>query len=303
MSTMKEMKICHASRKFQFQRGIIISSQSLPKLYEMLKNKYAISFLLTSRLNQDGLEHFFGLMRQMGGCYEYPSPVSVKHRLRSYLLGKDSTLLGEKYNSKDNGNPESKFANMTEGSFTELNTCNEMSSDCELEKELCVSAMLFSSLQMEELDKENADETEGALELYKDLGQAIEEEGLLYLGGYIAHKFPHCQLGCKIRKGEERNMLHELSRGNGRLTQPTPEFLKKLKVIENMFDCYHKGKELKPGKGAIKTLAAEVAKYTDLDSEVIIFYIRCRTFFRLRKLNSEMVKQNSKGKKIGKLLT
>lgn len=69
-----------------------------------------------------------------------------------------------------------------------------------------------------------------------------------------------------------------------------------------MFDCYHEGKELKPGKGAIKTLAAEVAKYTDLDSEVIIFYIRCRTFFRLRKLNREMVKQNSKGKKIGKLV-
>lgn len=53
-------------------------------------------------------------------------------------------------------------------------------------------------------------------------------------------------------------MLHELSRGNGRLTQPSPEFLKKLKVIENIFDCYHEGKELKPGKGAIKTLAAEV---------------------------------------------
>lgn len=102
--------------------------------------------------------------------------------------------MGEKYNSKDNGNPESKFSNMTEGSFTELNTRNEMSSDCELQKELCVSAMLFSSVQMEELEKENADETEGGLELYKDLWHAIEEEGLLYLGRCIAHKFPHCQL-------------------------------------------------------------------------------------------------------------
>lgn len=82
VSSMKKMRICSSNRKFQFQRGITVSSQSLPKLYEVLKKKYDISFILTYRLNQEGLEHFFGYMRKMGTCYEYPSPVSEKHRLR-----------------------------------------------------------------------------------------------------------------------------------------------------------------------------------------------------------------------------
>lgn len=40
----------------QFQRSVIISSASLPKLLEVVKNTYDISCILTYILNEDGLE-------------------------------------------------------------------------------------------------------------------------------------------------------------------------------------------------------------------------------------------------------
>ena len=46
------------------------------------------------------LEHFFACLRQMGACFEHPSPVVVKYRVRTYLLGKDTALMGGNYNSE-----------------------------------------------------------------------------------------------------------------------------------------------------------------------------------------------------------
>lgn len=42
-----------------FQKGVIISSKSLQQLYEDMKQKHKIFFILTHRLNQDCLENFF----------------------------------------------------------------------------------------------------------------------------------------------------------------------------------------------------------------------------------------------------
>lgn len=57
----------------------MISSKSLPKLHEMLKENYGISYIQTSKLNQDLLENFFASVRQMGGYCDHPSPVGMKN--------------------------------------------------------------------------------------------------------------------------------------------------------------------------------------------------------------------------------
>ena len=62
----KRMRVCERKSVYQFQKGLIISCNSLSKLYEMLKAKYNVSYILTYRLNQDGLQHMFGCIRQMG---------------------------------------------------------------------------------------------------------------------------------------------------------------------------------------------------------------------------------------------
>lgn len=71
--------------------------------------------MLTYILNQDGLEGFFAIMRQMGWKSDPPPPVSFKHRLRVHLLWKDSSLVGNMYNVSLNSNVNS----LTEGTFTD----------------------------------------------------------------------------------------------------------------------------------------------------------------------------------------
>lgn len=50
---------------YQFQKGILITPQSVLGLYKMVREKFNIVFMLTRKLNQDCLEHFFGSIRQM----------------------------------------------------------------------------------------------------------------------------------------------------------------------------------------------------------------------------------------------
>lgn len=91
IETIKSMEVCSKKKKFQFQKGILISCNPLSRLYEMLKEKYGISYLITNRLSQDGLEHFFGGLRKMGGLCDHPNPVQVKQRLRIHVLGKEES--------------------------------------------------------------------------------------------------------------------------------------------------------------------------------------------------------------------
>lgn len=69
-----------------------------------------------------------------------------------------------KYNTADNGNPDT---NMSEGSFTEWKTNEEVSSNCELQNELIISAMSFSSLHSDVVGEEKKYENEESLELEK----------------------------------------------------------------------------------------------------------------------------------------
>ena len=49
--------------------------------------KYDMTYVITNRLNQDVLEHFFGAMRSKGALNDHPSPQDFKYRLRKYILG------------------------------------------------------------------------------------------------------------------------------------------------------------------------------------------------------------------------
>lgn len=64
-----------------------MSNNALQMLYEYVQVKYDFSFILTNRLNQDIIEHFFGALRSKGGLYDHPSPKEFIYRLRKYILG------------------------------------------------------------------------------------------------------------------------------------------------------------------------------------------------------------------------
>lgn len=69
-----------------FQKGIIITNNALDMLLKYVQ-RYGMTYIITSRLNQDVLENFFGAIRSKGGLNDHPSPQQFKYRLRKYILG------------------------------------------------------------------------------------------------------------------------------------------------------------------------------------------------------------------------
>lgn len=73
-----------------FQKGIVQNIRGIFMLLEYLKevSNGEIKYIMTDRINQDCLERFFGYLRNKGGgMHDHPSPLQLKYRLRSSILG------------------------------------------------------------------------------------------------------------------------------------------------------------------------------------------------------------------------
>lgn len=297
LNTAKTMKVGRKGSFFPFQKGLIISCQSLPKLYDFVKTKYNVQYIITHRLNQDGVEHFFGCLRQMGISNQHPSPVEVKYRIRSYLVGKNAELVGRNYNTER----ENHELSLTGPSFPEDTSQQHSTNDIkDLDSEIMVSAMLFSSMDVNvetENDIENDENNEEMFHVSQaNLEECVGTEGLKYFGGYIAHKFPKYDFLGKKEVEESKSWINAVSRRKGALFTPKDDFLKKLQAMERLFVCYHGQKTLRPGKDSMKNLTKEICKYISLPYEIVNFFVKCRVFFRIRILNNNM-KHSYKAKK------
>ncbi len=78
-----------------WQKGFLISSRSLMELFEDMREKYGVSYILTARTNQDGTENTFSVLRCMGGNYTNPTALEFVRRLRAHLLGSCSDVVVE----------------------------------------------------------------------------------------------------------------------------------------------------------------------------------------------------------------
>lgn len=294
------------SSLFQFQKGLIVSSQSLLGLYDMLKDRYDITYILTYRLNQDILEHFFGCLRQMGVCNQHPSPVDVKYRIKKYLLGKNTDLMGSNHNTERH----SDAASMSQAYFSESSGHQSETthhSTEELDKELLLSAMLFSTLDCQSPiteENENVDPEEYHVK-GTTLEVEMETEGLRYVGGFIVRKFPQYKFLGSNAPEDDNTWLGAVSREKTKLMSPSTKFFEQLKYMENLFKCYHGNNDLRSGKKSIKTLSNIISEYVALPSEVVTYFVRCRMFFRIRILNRKNRKSSTKvgiSKKMSKLV-
>lgn len=69
-----------------------MSTNSLLNLYNELKSDFNLSYILTSKLNQDSLENLFSLIRGSGGCNDHPKPMEFLYRMRLLVLGKNENV-------------------------------------------------------------------------------------------------------------------------------------------------------------------------------------------------------------------
>lgn len=91
---IQTMRVGKRSAPLQFQKGIMLSNESLRDMFLYIQQRYSsearpIQYLLTSRLNQDVLENMFSYLRICEG-YDQFTPGELRNRLKWYILGKHS---------------------------------------------------------------------------------------------------------------------------------------------------------------------------------------------------------------------
>lgn len=89
-----------------FQKGILMSIQSLKGLREEVHKKFGFKYILTHRTNQDCLENFFCQMRGRNGPNDHPSPVECLYTMKSIILGKNPGLSSEMHSNTIERDPE-----------------------------------------------------------------------------------------------------------------------------------------------------------------------------------------------------
>lgn len=131
----------------KFQKGVILSRQSLLGLYEMLRTNYNLEYIMTQRLNQDCLEHFFGCIRQISGAQDHPDAVNFKYRLKKLLLGRETVLVNNKPNSSTNNeNCDNVFCDLISSKTVYE---NDKHKEFELALEFCLTSHLFKNLDFD----------------------------------------------------------------------------------------------------------------------------------------------------------
>ena len=251
----------------------------------MLKSSYNLEYILTQRLNQDCLEHFFGCIRQMHGTYDHPNPVEFKFRLKTLLLGRDIKVVSEKVNT---GTKESELSEESVSAAKESKI-----NDREVALELCLTSQLFRNIDFELIEDELDDGAEISVPIEvveKSAENVIEEEALRYIGGYIVRKFSmkYPYLGSKANSTELQTSTWIAAVNKGDLYVPSEEFFSKLLVLREVFNAIH-GEALLGGKRCVQTLYSELKRSgVSVPDEVIIFFAKISIYFRMRHFNNNI---------------
>ena len=275
-----------------FQKGIIISTRSLINLYHQLQKDFNFEYLLTRRLNQDPVEHMFGVIRQMGGTYDHPNALSFKYRIMRYILGKRTALTA----SMPNTTCADPCVKLTEKSKNTLKLYREFSSPIIKTnlKNLISTLNLEVSTEHATALADNMSVTGNALhdivndELMDDHTDEVyhlpecEQEGFSYVLGYIARKFPHLADEVEAPKDD---WISTISKGY--LKHMKQEFVPEFELFEYVFRQCH-GDFIKPGKNVLAHLVMVARRRSQISEDVIKFYMQCRLFFQIRHLNRQL---------------
>lgn len=95
---VKDMRKIGSNTLLPFQKGILISIESLKNLFLDLNKDFGVKYVLTYNLNQDPLEGLFSVMRAIGGLHDHPSALQFKYRLRNYLMGRNDEIISDSAN-------------------------------------------------------------------------------------------------------------------------------------------------------------------------------------------------------------
>lgn len=270
-STMSNLRVKGRKSLLPFQKGIIMTNTSLQLLFEDLKGRFDIKFILTNRLNQDVLENFFGAIRSKGGLHDHPNPLEFMYRLRAYVLGKNEESFS------DYGN--------TEQDYTPNLEPNE-----KLLSKACFSG-LFSDSHTEYV-MNNCDPLVAELD-------DLQYDGLENLAGFICHRLKEHEPTIVSSSENNFSWVNHLSEGG--LTKPSEEFMVKMEQLEKIFMDVNSD-SLHICKGYIQNLLTKSSQI-NCSEKVKKLFFRSRMYFRMRKLNQNLFEMSLSRKRKQKKTT
>ncbi|EDW29946.1 GL15819 [Drosophila persimilis] len=80
---MSALLVPNSQQRLPFQNGVIVNNTSLEHLLQYVGTKIGKDYLITSRISEDPLKHFFNALSSKDA---HPNPREFKNRLRKYLL-------------------------------------------------------------------------------------------------------------------------------------------------------------------------------------------------------------------------
>lgn len=318
--TVSQMMVGNHKALIPFQKGIVLSNNSLIELFQYLQNQYDLDYILTYKLNQDILENFFSYIRGMGATNDHPTAMDIKYRLRWYILGKHSLAI-----------------------FSLNKNTEETNETCLLEplekenvhQEICIAQESFDKVLSDKFDKNTSFSTDVETMEFSgytfhspdyDLGEdvisddhekllsmmdnnkmvdTIYNEGLKFIAGYVAYRFkdkyPNLNLGSQtrlIQSTRSPDWIEFLSRGN--LIHPSDEMIELARLVEIEFQKFHKNFFSKEANifnkllEKVRMAPTEIAK--KIPEEILLCLIRTRTYIKLRHLNKKISFENCKRK-------
>lgn len=225
-----------------------MSNTATQMLFEDVKKRFEVTYLLTYRLNQDVLENFFGVIRGKGGLHDHPDPLEFKYRLRSYILGRNEGSLSAAGNVEIDNTPDVEVA------------------------EALLSGQCLIKLQIE--DEDNLD---NKIDL-----EDLKFDGLQNLAGFISHKLQHIV----APDNEPTGYTWSSHVSEGGYTIPSTAFVEQISQLEDIFQKFN-GDDIIITKNYLKTLL-ELAQDVPVNGEVKSLFFRSRMYFRIRNLNSDL---------------
>ena len=238
--------------KKQFQSGISVSIKATLDLFYELKAE-GIQYLLTSRINQDGLENLFSTIRLMGGNDSHPSARDFANRMRNLCLTKNISLVVN--------NPS-----------VELSDTDEFISSVLFDSATDNTSFLNSYTESEPQDLEDR---------FHDFKCEVNE-GRNYVAGYITKK-----LNLPTAKTfNKSNWIH--FKGAGKLKQPTQETVEICATCDLIFNEFNRSslRICQNPLGKVKDLI--LRRHPTYPPRIVDLFCKVYFYSRIRQISKDI---------------
>ncbi|KAF0298488.1 Transposable element P transposase [Amphibalanus amphitrite] len=292
---MRDARVVGSNSMLPFQKGFVMSSTALRGLYSAVQRHHGLSYLLTSRLNQDCVENFFSQLRGMGAANTNPTAVEAKNRLRLLLIGAAPTVAAATHDDpRESG--ASVLLEEKEPTYLSATTL-DLDHEPPVEPEVPdADVTAVENLVTARQPCPGPAASAGAAPPPASLPSgatgvaSLSRQALAYVAGYVAAKCATVDstLGkitsdaSEVPRDERYAWIDTLSRGG--LTVPSARWLDEVEQLEVLFTTMHGG-DVDRGPGVVRRLAEAAAlKFPQLHPYVLRKYAMTRTQLRVREI-------------------